>query len=250
MKNVCIFITLAIVPLFGQNTKSVSGTITNSSGERLSGVKVCMSSLNCVLTDVDGRYEINSLNIVSIRFSHHGYNAVTKNNLSNTSNKIDVVLQKPIKEFDNKRIIPRCSENDNLFGRIHKVMISPKDIDKVIDIDYTMMTVLSSGNKTEILRLIQGPVVSSNVPSWPVRSSQEEWSVIYDRDIVYENQRDNEPPISSSVDIKAQSSDGKFLRYIQNISEVISYFNVSEATALEFDEIMDTLCYSPLVNNP
>jgi len=53
------------------------------------------------------------------------------------------------------------------------------------------------------------------------------------------------------MDVKAQSKEGKFWRFIGNEFETITYSNVSEKTAREFDEILETLCYFlPTVKNP
>jgi len=244
--KVCIFILLAVETLFGQiNLKiSVSGTITNSSGESVSGVNVCSTSLNCVLTDSDGRYRIDKFRIHSMRFSHPKYNAIIK---ESSDDRIDIVMQKSTKTSDNKRTIPHCSENDSLIGKDFKVIIPSKNIIKSRDIDYTMIRVPSSGNETEYLILMEGPNVSSGIPTkmeWPLL--EESPVIIFDRDIHYENKKDeNGITINSAIDIKARSEDGKFWRFIGDSFEIITYRNVSEETAREFDDIMDTLCIAP-----
>jgi len=256
MKKICILILLMVAPLFGQNKNMpVTGTATNSSGNHVSGVKVCLGSWNCVLTDTNGFYKIDVtlspsiIYIPSIRFSHQEYNAVIK---IVSNNKIDVVLQKITKESDNKRIISDCSNNDNLVGLRYKLIIPSINIIKADDIDYEAMFVPSSKNKDSYLRLLNGFNASSGLPSnveWPFLEEPD--SILHNRDIEYENQRKNESgiPINPLIDVKAQS-DGKFWRFIGNSFNVISYSNISEEAAREFDDIMDTLCYSsPTVNN-
>jgi len=245
MKKACIFILLAVELLFSQSIKNVSGIITNASGDRVSGVMVCGTNpWNCVLSNADGHYEINALHLLSIRFSHPGYNAVTKNI---SSNKIDILLPKSTKESDNKRIVPYCSENDNLIGWRFKVIIPSSNTIRSNDIDYEMILAPSSHTDKERLTIMYGPNVSYGIPTrleWPLL---EEVSprIIFDRDVEYENQGERGIPMDSAMDIKAQSSDGKFWRYIGNLFEIIAYYNVSEESAREFDNILDTLCYYP-----
>ena len=245
--RVCILLLLMVAPLFGQDQRiTITGTVTNLSGDRVAGVKVYNYSY--VLTDADGRYEIDvpqprSIRFKeTIRFSHPEYNAVIK---IVSNDIIDVVLQKITKASDNKRIIPRCSENDNLVGWDYKATIASnsKDLIKVTDIDYVMIRIPASNNK-DYLMFLSGPSASSGIPSgdeWPFL----EESILYNRDIEYENQRKDEMgiPFLSSVDVKAQSG-GKFWRFIGDKFNVITYYNVSEETAREFDDILETLCYS------
>jgi hypothetical protein len=96
---------------------------------------------------------------------------------------------------------------------------------------------------------MSGINVGSGIPEnylWPFL--EEPKSILYNRDIEYENQREDENGMSYdlpiAIDVKAQS-DGKFWRFIGRLFTVITYSGVSEETALEFDAILDTLCYSP-----
>jgi len=231
------FILVSATSLFGE---SISGTITNLAGEHVSEVKVCTASWSCVQSNADGHYEIYKAS-QSIRFSHPKYNAVIKDA---SGDQLDVVLQKSTKATDNKRIVQYCSEGNNLVGFHNlKIVIPARNISKAQDDDYEMIVIESSKNKNEYLILMTGPTVSSGIPSWP--SLEESPIIIYDRDIDYENQAkpDDGIPISVSIDIKAKSINGKFWRFIGNTHvSIITYRDVSEATALEFDKIMDTLC--------
>ena len=113
-----------------------------------------------------------------------------------------------------------------------------------------MMVVSSSKNKDEYLVLMQGGNVSSGMPSWRAWL-KESPVIIYDRDIDYINlaKADNEIlamlQMTLAIDTKVQASNGKFWRYVGDSSEIITYDNVSEATAREFDDILETLCYYP-----
>jgi len=215
------------------------------------------SNYSYVLTDANGRYEIEVPQPrdirfqETIRFSHPEYNAVIK---IVSNNKIDVVLQKITNESDNKRILPLCSENDNLVGWHYKAIITSdsKDFIKINSSDYGAIKISAYTNKEEYLMLLSGPSASSGIPSgfeWPFLEGSN--AILYNKDIEYENQRRDEKgiPFSSPIDVKAQSG-GKFWRFIGDIFNIITYSNVSAATAREFDDIMDTLCYSsPYVNN-
>jgi len=257
--RVCILLLLMVAPLFGQDQRiTITGTVTNSSGDRIVGVKVYNVSYSHVLTDSDGRYEIDvpQPRIIrfkeTIRFSHPEYNAVIK---IVSNDKIDVVLQKITKASDNKRIIPHCPENDNLVGWKYKATITSnsKDLIKAFDIDYGMIRIPASNNNEGHLMLLSGPSASSGMPSgfeWPFLEKPHD--ILYNRDIEYENQRKNERGISfdSPIDVKAQSN-GKLWRFMGDAFNVVSYWDVSEETAREFDDIIDTICYSSTTaNNP
>jgi len=241
--KVCIFMLLMSAFLFGQNDlkTSVSGTIRNSSGDRVSGVKICKLPWDCVMTNTDGRYEItdNFNGIQALRFTHPRYNSVIK---FVSSNEIDVVLKQLTKESDNKRAISYCSENNNLLGGRLKVLMPSNDVIKIGGGDHVMLRWPGYKDKDEQLVVVNAPNASIGFPnnsrSWPLL--EESTVTIYDKDIYYENQVD----ITSNhyIDVKVQL-DGRFWRFIGNIYEVITYENVSEETAREFDDILDnTLC--------
>jgi len=224
--KLCIFILFAVIPLYGQlgGVGSISGTITNSSGHPISGVKVCTSSLSCTMSNEDGRYVIYKASR-SIRFSYPGYIAITKDA---SDEQIDIVLQKSTKESDNKLTLSLCSENDNLIGgRKFKIVVPSKNIIKSNDIDYEMMVVSSSKNTDEYLVLMQGGNVSSGMPSWRA-SLKESPVIIYDRDIDYihlvklNNELMAMLQMTLTIDTKAQASNGKFWRYIGGSSEIIT----------------------------
>ena len=123
----CIFLLFTLAPLFSQvgGVGSISGTITNSSGHRISGVKVCTSSLSCILSDADGHYEIYKAS-QSIRFSCPGYTTIMKDA---SDDQIDIVLQKSTKVSENKLTLSLCPENDNLIGgRKFRIVIPSKNI--------------------------------------------------------------------------------------------------------------------------
>jgi hypothetical protein len=263
--KVCIFILFAVAPLFSQTEEvgSISGTITNSSGDRVFGVLVCTHAWVCVLSDASGRYEIQKFNATSpfIRFSHPGYNTSVKEKNSSAKNsadeKIDVVLQKPTRESDNKRTIPHCTENADLAGGTrYKIILPSKNPIKSNDIDYESMFVPSSKNKDnkgEYLMVMHTIQPTSSMPSWYARlSSDKSPVIIYDRNIDYIG-REKEYDgilISPAIDVKMRTIDGKLWRYIGDESESMTYDNVSEETAREFDAILDTLCYtSPTAEN-
>jgi len=243
-----IILLLIAAPLFGQNTKNISGTITNASGDHVSGVKVCVYSLLCVLSDANGRYKVDNISRHSgaIRFSHPEYNAVINAIKDDSySEQIDVVLKKLINVGDNKRLIPHCSENDNLVGLTFKVNTFSQNTIKSNGGDYKMVAIISSINKDERLIFMEGFNVSSGIPSWFLMPSMAKSPVIiYDKDIDYENQEktDSGIPSNSAIDVKARSVDGKFWRFTGAAFQVFYYNNVSEASAREFDDILDTLC--------
>ncbi|MDR0843510.1 MAG: carboxypeptidase-like regulatory domain-containing protein, partial [Acidobacteriota bacterium] len=177
--KICILLLFIEMPLFGQvKSISVTGIATDSSGNRIPGVRVCTDSHNCVLTNTDGLYEIDvsqslsTLSKPSIRFSRLGYAAAIKI-ISN--NKVDVILQKSAKKSDNKRIVPRCSNNDNLVGWDLKIIIPSRSIIEIQDIDYLLTMVPSSKAKVEQykheqLRVMSGINVGSGIPEnylWP-----------------------------------------------------------------------------------
>jgi len=233
------------MPLFGQiPSMAITGTVTNSSGDHIAGVKVLSPIYgHYVLTDTDGCYEIEGTfrpGQNTIRFSHPEYNAVIK---IVSNNKIDVVLQKTTKASDNKRITPLCSGNDNLVGWKYKVKITSgaNDFKEVTDTDYEMINIPASNNKEGRLMFLRGLNASSSIPEWPFL--EEPNAILYDKDIEYENQRKDERgiPVDSPVDVKTQS-DGKFWRFVGDSFNVISYFNVSEEIAREFDDILESLC--------
>jgi len=250
--KVYLYLLLAVTPMFGQNNlkTSVSGAVTNSSGDPVSRVKVCSTSYNCALTDTDGRYRMDMFWHNSMRFSHPEYNTVIK---TIQSIETDVVLQKLTKESENKRIVQNCADNDNLVGKWFKAIILSKDIIKT-NIDYETLWVPSSNNKDVYLRMMWGPNLSSGIPcriTWPLL--EEAHVIFFNRDIDYENQMktEDEIPMDSTIDIKAQAHDGNFWRFFGNAFEVITYQNVPEEIAREFDDIFDTLCYfPPTIKNP
>jgi hypothetical protein len=266
--KVCIFILFAVAPLFSQTEEvgSISGTITNSSGDRISGVLVCIHAWVCALSDADGRYEVPKyvINSPFIRFSHPGYNTSIKEKDSSVKDssdeKIDVILQKPTKESDNKRTIPHCAKNANLAGGSEfKIIIPSKDIPKSNDIDYESVFVPSSKNKNnkdnkgEYLMLMQTTQPTSGMPSWYAQLwSEKSPVIIYDRNIDYIGLKKDYDGIlmSPAIDVKMRTIDGKFWRHIGDAGESMTYDNVSEETAREFDAILDTLCYtSPTAEN-
>jgi len=239
--KVCIFILLATAPLFGQSIKSISGTITNSSGESIHGVKVCTASWICVQSNAFGHYIIDN-KYHTIRFSHPEYNALIKHI---SDDLINVVLQKTTQEYDNIRTVSNCSINEKLIGWRLKLIIYSENIIKSKDNNYESITVPSSENKNEQLVLVNGSSATFGMPPWPTRNIMGKFpAIIYDRDIVFLNRQKTEhnTPILSDIDIKVQTYNGKFWRYIGNSFQFIYYYDVSDVTSREFDEIMDTLC--------
>jgi len=101
------------------------------------------------------------------------------------------------------------------------------------------------GSKDGYLMLMTGTNVSSGIPSnaeWPFL--EEPNTILYNRNIEHENQGKNEPMIDFAIDVKAHSN-GNYWRFIGHNFMIITYSEVSEETAREFDDILDTLCYSP-----
>ena len=252
--KVCIIILLGGAPLFCQSSGIISGTITNSSGDRISEVKVCIESLGCILSDTDGYYEMEMYSLDRfIRFSSPGYNSSIKNiyapdDLGKRNVQVDVILQKSTKESDDKLTIPNCTENDNLVGFRYKTIISTPNIIKSNGSDSDMIAISSTKNEEEYLQLwSDGNMSLASLPPWRMFPSPEEWSVIYDRDVEYEDQLKTERgiPVALMIDIKVQSGNEKFWRYIGTTGNTIFYNNVSKETAREFDDILETLCYSP-----
>ncbi len=71
----CIVLLLfSVTLLYGQDTRRVSGTITDSNGDAIPGVSIRVkSTTNGTLTDIDGNYSLNVSDADVLVFSYVGY---------------------------------------------------------------------------------------------------------------------------------------------------------------------------------
>lgn len=105
MKQFLIFFVLLgiLIPAFGQNGKTIKGTVTNSAGAPMPGVTVYTKKGTTTVTTTKGTYEIRTGADDILTFSHIGYETVTRP--TGDAEQIDVVLTEDSKNLDQVVVI-------------------------------------------------------------------------------------------------------------------------------------------------
>jgi len=214
------------------------GKVTTELGEPLSGVSVCVSTWECMVTAQDGRFSVGR---EVVRFTSPGYRPITR--VLEAVGDSNIVMPR-----DGKATwqIPSCAgvkerKAKELGGKLRISLAKGIRTKGGHDVDYWYQYVQYS--TTEYLQLGGGPTWSTGLPgAKALRDSVE----ISDRDLVLP--RVLEPNfrglIIDGVDVRGTYANGRRWRFVGDAFQTIKYDNASIEAAAFFDSVIEGVCYS------
>jgi hypothetical protein len=223
----------ALLPLMqSAMTSPYTGTVTDTGGKPIAGVRVSSGPFEDTRTDIGGRYTLGKPRDL-VRFSVAGYRPVTKTLNSLTA---PVVMQ-PASE--QPRTLSACSEavkKDKRQADMSLRVSLPRDakIKAGAEADARMLAI---GYRVDWMVDGSGPQWSSGLPDlklWKQLVNVEE------RDITVDD-----PHVTIAIaDYSGLLQDGSHFRFIGTRGQGIAYTDATVDSAAYFDSLLDTLCWN------
>lgn len=123
MKKHQLLLLFLIITSFGFSQKRISGRVTDTTNEPIPGVSVAiLGTTTGVITDFDGKYEINAQATQELKFSYLGY--VTQTILVGDTAIINITLEEDLQSLDEVVIVGFGKQKKiNLSGAVNSVSV-------------------------------------------------------------------------------------------------------------------------------
>ncbi|MBU3012257.1 TonB-dependent receptor [Polaribacter vadi] len=124
MKKHQLLLLFLIISSFGFSQQRISGRVTDNANEPIPGVSVTvLGTLTGVITDFDGKYEINAEATQELKFSYLGF--VTQTILIGNRDIINITLQEDLQSLDEVVIVGFGKQKKiNLSGAVNSVSVA------------------------------------------------------------------------------------------------------------------------------
>ncbi len=235
----CAFVLFLVLTPSIAVGHQVTGKVTSSAGEPISGV-IVTSGWSHAATDPSGRYILDQHALIVV-FNAEGFQSEVKPVLASSSevNAVMSPLDKPT------WAVPACSSvsaNGKRIGDQTRFVV-PKHfkVKRIRDVDYYEDWVtFHSGGKRLFLKTMVGPLASHG---WPGAWLYEKSNSFTERRWAGGGQ--------SGLDVHGTANDGTRWRWAGPVvGEFVSYEGASEDAANFFDAIIDSMCTQPWPATP